>query len=245
MKYSSRTSGVFTVRLRKSDYPLSRYQPEFENTLDFNPIQLLDRREKNARFSVYHKTFPLTSLFASTEVSKYEFTQAHSRNSTRTWVGAGFLYDSGRAQVRLEAGPVRLNFNDPLQRDHSGITGSLRGSLAQGRRTYSGGVERDLGFSIFANNNFFVADRANAGVAYNATRRLTLRANASGERDHYETLVRGLERQDDITFSSLGFTYAFRKLTTGLDVGWYTRDSTYGGDTDSGLRYILHLSFTP
>jgi hypothetical protein len=245
VKYSSRTSGVFTVRLRKSDYPLSRYQPDLGNNPDFNPIELLDRKEKNARVSLYHKTFPLTSLFVSTEVSQYDFTAAHARNSTRSWVGGGFLYDSGRSQVRLEAGPVRLNFDDPAQHDHSGIAGSLRGSRAQGRRTYTAGVERDLGFSIFAGNNYFVGDRANAGVAYNATRRLTLRANLAAERDHYETIVRGVERRDDITFSSLGFTYAFRKLTTGLDVGWYTRESTYGGDTDSGLRYIIHLSFTP
>jgi hypothetical protein len=245
VKYSSRTSGVFTVRLRKSDYPQNRFQPDLGNNPDFNPIELLNRREKNARFSVFHKTFPLTSLFASTEVSKYDFTTAHTRNSTRTWVGGGFLYDSGRTQVRLEAGPVRLNFRDPLQHDHSGVTGNLRGSLAQGRRTWTAGVERDLGFSIFADNNFFVADRANAGLSYNATRKLTLRVNTAAERDHYETVVRGLERRDDITFSSVGFTYAFRKLTTGLDVGWYTRESTYGGDTDSGIRYILHLSFTP
>ncbi|MFP5247598.1 MAG: hypothetical protein ACLGH0_12980 [Thermoanaerobaculia bacterium] len=245
VKYSSRTSGLFTARIRDTSYPLNRFQPELDPDLDFNPIQLYDRTERNGRLSMLHKTLPLTSLFVSAEASKYEFRVATYKNSTRTWAGGGVLYDSGRSQIRAEAGPVKLDFDDPAQEDFQGIAGTIRATRSNGRWSYQAAAERDLGFSIFANNNFYIAHIANAGVSYSATRRLSLRANVAAERDDYEHIVDGIKRRDTVSFSSVGFNYSIRRFTTGLDVGWYERDSNYGGDVASGIRYVVRLSFTP
>jgi hypothetical protein len=245
VKYSSRTSGVFTLRRRDTEYPLDRYQPEINPNSDFNAIQLLNREENHARASIAHKTLPMTSLFVSGEVSDYTFGVARYRDSRRTWYGGGALFDNGPNQLRIEAGPVRLEFDDPTQPDYSGVAGSIEGSRVRGRWTYRAGAERDLGFSIFAGNNFYVATSANAGLEYAATSKLMLRTNVAAERDEYDTPVNGKIRTDDITFTSVGALYTLRRLRFGGDVGWYDRESTYGGDTDSGIRYVLHLSFTP
>lgn len=245
VKYSSRTSGLFTVQHRGIQYPLDRYQPEINPLTDFNPIQLLDRQEDHARASVLHKTFPLTSLFVASELSKYRFDVATYKDSRRTYVGGGVQFDNGRNDLRIEAGPVRLDFEDPTQLDYSGIAGSLNATRARGRWLYRGGAARDLGFSIFAENNYYVSTTANVGLEYAATRKLTLRANVAAEHDEYERQAHGRERTDDISFSSVGAQYALRRLRVGADVGWYERDSTFGGDVDSGIRYVLHLSFTP
>lgn len=244
LKYSSRTSALFNVLYRDTAYPSSRYQPVLSSS-DFNPIALLARNERNVRLSLRHKTFPLTSLFASAEVSDYAFHNATYKDSRRTWFGGGFAYDSGRTQARLEAGPLKLSFDDPREPSFSGYGASFNVSRANGRWTYTAGANHDLGFSVFANNNYFIANAANVGVNYVATRRLSLRSGAAWERDDYDVEVRGQDRQDTTLFTSVGFNYLIRRAQAGVDVGWYDRTSTFGGDIDSGIRYVLHLSFVP
>lgn len=244
-KYSSRTSGVFTLRNRETTYPLDRHQPVLDPNPEFNPIELLDRSERNGRVSLMHKTFPLTSFFVSTEVSDYSFDNATYKDSRRTWISGGAIWDSGRTQVRVEAGPARLVYEDPGQRDFDGVIASVEAVRSNGRWTYHASADRDLGFSIFADNNHFVSDGALAGVSYTATRRLTLRANSAWQRDRYDVPVNGFLRRDTTSFNTVGFIYGLGALRIGSDVGWYERDSTYGGDTDSGIRYVVHLSFTP
>lgn len=238
-KYSSKTSALFTVRARDVTFPGDRVQP------DEIAVDLLDRNEKNGRLSLHHKTFPLTSLFVAGERSDYDFDRATYKNSTRTWYGGGAIYTAGRTTLRLEGGPAKLEFDDPSQADFSGIVASLQAQRTNGRRTYSFGAQRDLGFSIFAGNNYFISTTLSAGVNHSATRKLTLRAGSTYERDDYDVPVAGRDRRDTISFTSAGFIYTVRKLNVGLDVGWYERNSTFGGDEDAGIRTVIHLSFTP
>jgi len=246
-KYSSRTTGIVNVRYRDTSYPSDRFQPTINSgsQADFNPINLLDRDERNARVSINHKTFPLTSLFASAEVSDYGFRFATYKDSRRTWYGGGFNYNSGRTNIRAEAGPLKLDFEDATQHSYTGLGASFDVSRINGRWTYTASANRDLGFSIYAANNYYIATKVNAGIDYVATRRLTLRTNAVWEQDEYDVEVRGNDREDEVLFTSVGFNYAIRRARAGVDVGWYERDSTFGGDVDSGIRYVLHLSFVP
>lgn len=247
VKYSSRTGGIFNIRHRVTSYPGNRYQPVItpNPTGGFNPINLLDRTENNARIALDHKTFPLTSLFVSGEVSDYSFRYATYKDSHRTWFGGGFSFDSGRTQVRGEAGPLKLTFDDPAQRSFTGFGASFNVSRTNGRWTYTAGANHDLGFSIFAQNNYYVSTTANAGINYVASRRLSLRTNFVAEQDDYDVAVRGNDRRDTGSFTSVGFDYAIARARAGADVGWYERKSTFGGDSDSGIRYALHLSFVP
>jgi hypothetical protein len=148
--------------------------------------------------------------------------------------------------VKAEAGPGKLDFDDPFQHDFSGILGVLTASYRGARWAVSGGVERDTEFAIFVDNNYFIQDRGAVAVEYAATRRLKLRTATSVERDTYETRVNGILRRDDLRFSTVGFRYGWKRLTTGIDVGYYDRVSNFEeGDVQDGIRYILHLSFTP
>ena len=238
-KYSSRTSAQFAVRYRKQQYPEDRFEE------DDIPLALLDRSERNGRVSFVHKTFPLTSLFVSAEASQYEFSADSRRDSSRRWAGAGFHLNSGRTALRVEAGPVRLDFDDPSQLDYSGLAGTAAVSRSSGHFTYSAGIGRDIGFAILAGNNFYVAETANARVGYSATRRLSLRGGVVAERHTYEVPVDGVRRRDTISFTSVGFDYGIRRLRFGVDAGWYERNTTTPDGDDSGIRYVVHLSFVP
>lgn len=238
-KYSSRTSAQFAARYRSQAYPENRFE---EGDI---PLALLDRNERNARASFIHKTFPLTSLFVSTEFSDYEFENDPTRDSTRQWVGAGFHLNSGRTSLRVEAGPARLDFDTPGERDFTGLIGTVDAARRTGQVTYRAGLSRDVGFAILAGNNYYTADGLNVGVDYGANRRLTLRAGVVAQRHRYDEPVAGVRRRDTISFSSVGFEYGIRRLRVGADAGWYERTTTTAGDDDSGIRYVLHLSFVP
>ncbi|MEO8382629.1 MAG: hypothetical protein ABI779_23425 [Acidobacteriota bacterium] len=243
-KYSSRTSALITARLAETAYPTNRFQPDLAPLTEI-PVQVLDRKEKNLRVSLLHKTFPRTSLFVAGEGSQYDFTNKAAYTSRRTYLGGGFNYDGGRTVLTMEAGPMKLAFDDPSQRDYSGVIARLRWSRGNGRWAYNAAADRDLGFSVFRDNAYFVSTSGTVGVDYVATRKLTLHARTSLERDEYDTPVLGLDRRDDIQFTSVGFDYGLRTLRLGVDVGWYERTSTAFGDEASGIRYALRLSFTP
>ena len=245
VKYSSRTSGQFIVRLRDTEYPQNRFQPDPDPEGVHIPTQVLNRREKNARLSVLHKTFPRTSLFVAAEGSDYEFDNVARYASRRSYVGGGLQYDAGRTTARVEAGPMKLDFDDPAVKDYDGITARLRVSRSAGRWTYTFGADRDIGFSLFLDNPYFVATSGSLGADYVANRRLTLHARTAYERDEFETPVLGQSRTDDVSFTSVGFTYGLRRVRFGADIGWYERDSTAFGDVASGIRYALRLSLVP
>jgi hypothetical protein len=244
IKYSSRTNALFNVSYTETSYPKDRYQPLLDTGAEI-PVELLDRVTRSGRVSLTHKTFPKTTLFVAAEGNNYSFRRATFKDSNRLWYGGGVAWNSGRTQMRAEAGPVRLDFDDPLQEDYTGVSGAVSLSRTNGPWGFQATADRDLGFAITRNDNFFVATTAQAGLTYQATRKLTLRANGIRERDEYDQSSLGSDRVDTISFYSVGASYGLRRLRFGGDVGWYERDSTILPEEDAGIRYLVHLSFTP
>jgi hypothetical protein len=243
LKYSSRTSVTFNAAALKTSYPLDKIQPTL-------PVELLDRRGHNYRIAVNHKTFPLTSLFVTGEASDYTFDNATYKDGHRTFFGAGFVHDSGRTVTRVEAGSGRLTFSDPGQHTFQGALGNITSSKKLGTSTsVSLNASRDLDFSLFTDNNYYVADRVSARLAWDATRRLTLNAQYALGRDLYDVPVNGphgfLKRRDVFSFPSIGFTYAFARLLGGLDIGYVNRTSNFDLNEDKGIRVLFRLAFTP
>ncbi len=244
LKYSSRTSATFNAATLKSAYPLDKIQPTDV------PIEVLDRTGHNYRIAFNHKTFPLTSLFLTTEFSDYSFPNAVFKNGRRTFLGGGFSNDNGRTVTRLEVGAGKLDFFRPGQHDFRGALGNLTSNRKLGRSTtLSFGAARDLDFSVFLFNNYYIADRLNAALAWDATRRLTITLQDAYGRDLYETPVQGphgfLKRRDVFTFPSIGFTYGLARLRGGVDIGYVNRTSNFDANLDHGIRLLFRLSFTP
>lgn len=244
LKYSSRTSVTFNAATLTTAYPLSAIQPAGV------PVDLLNRNGHNYRVAVNHKTFPLTALFLTGEFSDYSFANAVFKNGRRTFAGAGFVNDNGRAVTRFEAGEGKLDFFRPGQHDFQGALGNLSSSRKFGNSTTgSVAVSRDLDFSVFLFNNYYIADRFNTSLVYDLTRRLTLQAQVAIGRDLYDTPVNGphgfLKRRDEFSFPSVGFTYGFARLRGGLDIGYVRRTSNFDVNLDHGMRLLFRLSLTP
>ncbi|HEX7153869.1 MAG TPA: hypothetical protein VF618_20435 [Thermoanaerobaculia bacterium] len=240
LKYSSRTSMLFRTSYEQLEHPLDRFQPEDV------PVELLDRDARNVRVSLRHKTFPLTSTFIFGERSNYGFRYATYKDGHRDYAGAGADWNNGRSRLRVEAGAAQLVFEDPQYEPFQGILGSVDWNRTTRRWNFNGLLRRDLQFSILENQNYLVVHRGGLLGEFSATPRLRLRVGTSLERTNYDRPdVNGQKRQDDISFNYGGFRWTRRHFMAGLDVGWYERTSTTFGDDESGIRTIVHLSFTP
>lgn len=244
LKYSSRTSATFNAAALKTSYPLDKIQP------DLIPVDLLDRTGHNYRIAINHKTFPLTSTFVTGEFSDYSFSRASYKDGRRSFIGAGFIHDTGRTVTRMEAGAGTLDFVDPTQHNFQGALGNITSNKKFGKSTTGSiAASRDLDFSIFTANNYFIADRLSTRLAWDATRRLTLTAQYAIGRDLYDVPVLGpngfLKRRDVFSFPSIGFTYGFARLRGGLDIGYVNRTSNFNINEDKGIRILFRLSFTP
>lgn len=242
LKYSSKTSATFSAVTSELRYPLSRLQPdELEDRLPS-----LDRDTDAYRVSFIHKTFPLTTFLATAERAAYTFAHAPQKDSVRTVLGGGLIYESGLNTVTVNAGRARLEFDRRSQEPFAGLIGEADFARKNGRWEYFANSLRDLEFSIFERNNFYVVERLGGQIAYAATRRLKLHALTRNGIDRYEVPVNGVRRRDVILYNAVGWDYALRRVSGGFDVGYYDRRSnTPLADERNGIRVALRLSFHP
>lgn len=242
VKYSTRTSLLFSADRRSTRFPLDRFQPPEVLAL----LPLLERNQNEYRVSLLHKTFPVTSLLLAAERSDYTFQKVSSRNAQRTYTGAGFIWDRGRERWHLEAGPTKLNFKTVGVKDYSGVTGNTDATFRVSDRTLlSLAAARDLEFSVLNQNEYYLFDRAQGMVNYVATRHLTLRLISEVGRDSYEVAENGIFRRDQYAFTGVGWDYSVKHAQGGFDVGYFRRTSNADGEKQHGIRLLAHLSFTP
>lgn len=239
LKFSSKTSALFETRYADIAFPANRVQPR--NV----PVNLYEHDAVEERVSFLHKTLPRTSLFVAAEHGDYRFARATYKDSQRTYFAPGFRFRGHFLSLNAEAGPARLEFDDPAQHDYSGVFGQVGATVAGERTTFNFNADRDADFTVFANNNYYIVDRATAAIERAVTRRFSVRAMTTGERDSYDVPVDGHMRRDTIQFHAVGWRYTLRRIRGGFDVGYYQRTSTYGGDEDDGIRIIVNLSITP
>lgn len=254
-RYSSRTRALYALSTRRYTYPSSRFQPDpgdlrhilIDNLAD------LDRRENNARLSLLHHTFPLTSLTLAGEWNRYDFTVAKDKNSVRHYVAPGFAYDAGRTTIKGEAGPSVLHFTtDGAVPDYRGWAGNFQLThRLNGKTSLAAAVDRDVDLSIALGERYFVADRGTISLDRQATRRLTLRLSSTIGRDRYPVTVFDPQlgifgrRNDEFSFTAIGWRYTMRHARGGFDIGYYQRRSNFGIDEQSGIRLAIALSLSP
>jgi hypothetical protein len=257
IRYSSKTRASYSLSGRRFTYPSSRFQPTDTGAgVDFTgaPINIaeLDRRERNGRFSLMHHTLPLTSLTLATEWNRYTFPNAADKNSTRRYAAPGIQYDSGRTQMKAEAGPAVLHFEVPGSPDFRGLVGHASlGHHLGSKMNLSLAADRDVDFSIALAERYYTADRALFAIDRQATRRLTLRFSSTWGRDTYPALTLNpanttlARRVDDFSFTAVGWRYTMRHARGGFDIGYYRRRSNFNIDEQSGIRLAIALSLSP
>jgi hypothetical protein len=242
LKYSSKTSATFSAVTSRLRHPQTRLQPE-----EFaDRIPQLDRDQDGYRVSLVHKTFPLTTFLLTGERSDYTFPGAPQKDSVRHMLSGGLIHESGLNTVKVNAGRARLEFDRHSQEPFNGLVGEASFERKNGRWLYSATSQRDLDFSIFEKNNFYVVERLGGEIGYSATRRLKLHVLTRDGFDRYAVPVGGIRRRDAIVYHAVGWDYALRRVSGGFDVGYYARTSnTPLVEERNGIRMTLRLSFRP
>jgi len=253
IRYSSKTRALYTASARHYTYPTSRYQPNDLNNILIQNLLDLNRRERNARLSLLHHTFPLTSLTLASEWNRYTFQVATDKNSTRRYLAPGFAYDNGRTTLKGEAGPAVLHFQTSgPSPDFRGLVGNAQyGHRIGPKMSLTMAADRDVDFSIAAAERYYVADRASLALERQATRRLTLRFSSTLGRDVYPIAtinpvdIQLARRHDEFSWTAIGWRYAMRHARGGFDIGYYQRRSNFDIDEQSGIRLAIALSLSP
>jgi hypothetical protein len=239
VKYSSKTSVLVTASNLENSYPETRLQPR-----DVDP-SAYDYDENRLRATFLHRTLPRVSLNVSAEGSNFEFPRTDYKSAERRHLAVGATYTPGRRSFRAEAGPGRLTFSNPAFEDFNGLIGRLQATVPVGRRwTLQGAARRDVQFSDYFNNGYFVADELNGDATVILTRRLSASIRPSLGHHRYDTAVGGIKRRDDYQSVLVGWTYSLTRVRGGFDVGYFQRDSNVYDENASGIRLILRLSFT-
>jgi hypothetical protein len=255
-RYSTKTRVFYTFAARRTTYPRSRYQPS-DLISDVPNIRgnifELDHRERNARLSLLHHTFPLTSLTLAAEANKYTFPNSSERDATRRYVAPGFQFDSGRTTIKGEAGPAVLHFSTPgPSPDFHGVVGNFAvGHRISAKTNMTLAADRDVDFSIAEGERYYVGDRALFALDHQATRRLSLRFSSTVGRDVYPIATLNpanaqlARRHDEFSFTAVGWRYTLRHIKGGFDIGYYQRRSNFEIDEQNGIRLAIALSLSP
>jgi exopolysaccharide biosynthesis operon protein EpsL len=151
---------------------------------------------------------------------------------------------TGKLTARGRLGYVQRDYPNVPARSYDGLNGRVSADyFPTGKTVLNLAVYRELGNSDDANATYSVNTGTSLGAAWQATDKITLRANASFENRDYQgdpgAVVVGTTRNEDSLSGSLSASYAPVRMAT-IDLGWQagSRDSNISVDD-----YSFHLFF--
>lgn len=197
----------------------------------------LNRDENALTLRGAARVLPKTTFTLEGTVERVEFAnRSLGRDTRERSILAGFLFDpSASIQGDLRVGPLRLEAPDRPQSDRTGLVGDGRLSARLGRRArFKGTFGRDIGFSVLADNLYYVSTAWSAACEHFFSRRLSGELLYGRGLNHYpETVTRaGTDPFQGIRDDRLTTWRATVRLRgnerVGLQIGAerVTRDST-------------------
>ena len=152
---------------------------------------------------------------------------------------------SGKLAAHAKAGYVKRQNDTLAQRDFSGVTGRLSADyFPTGKTALNWAIYREIANSDDLNATYQVSTGTSLGAAWQATGKITLRADATFENRRFQgdtgLVVPGLQQRDEDTLGgSLSMRYAPVRMAT-IDVG------LQAGRRDSNMTandYKFHGAF--
>ena len=233
---------------RKTSFELAfkQFHYQYEN-LSNDPYQIakrLDRDESHFNFSVYDQLTARSQAFINFDYGNANFVSPDNPRDAVSYAGyGGFEFSPlGRIRGRIRLGYKLFHALTAGISDFKGLVGdanisiSLMRSFAL-RLTY----HRDVQFSIWLDNPFFIEESAGAGISYYfLRRRFRLDYDLSQLRDEYPipgaAAAASGSRQDRVSMNTVGLFYRLgqdKGVAIGLRAGRYDRTiNVYGWNTN-------------
>jgi hypothetical protein len=244
-----RTSISFAYRMSNYDYESVEYEG------GFNVRDRLNRREQYVNLSSYYLASSQKRFFLDLEYGQYdfEFVAAATLRDSRSgalYAGLEFSPLGRRVRGRVRFGYKTFDVRDPFGEDFRGLVGDTMLSVRVARPlAIRGSYTRDVRFSLWYNNPYYIESRPGAGASLYVFRFLRFDYDYSFGRSDYpldQEIEPGVEvkRRDDFKIHSAGVYFKIVKNTAlGFVASWWTRDSNIAGEDDNRTFFGLNLTY--
>ena len=212
-------------------------------------LELLERTASQFKLEGRHHTFPITHTLLGVMHTDYDFDKTPTRNASQIYYYVGADREIGDHRFVARVGYSELDYRDSEGQDYSGFLGDAALDMnLSSRNDLAITYRRDLQFSVFANNNHYLADRLFLNDVHKLTDRLSAHLQAQAGLNSYEVPIATpsgpLKREDELYYIGAGPSYQFfDRVTLGFVVGPWERRSNIPGQSDDGIRWQILLSF--
>ncbi len=247
VKLAWKTSFSLGYRTVKYDYASVVYGDNFDVR------ERLNRRESYANLSFYYQAASQRRLFLDFEYGKYQFefaTQAAigDAQSGAAYVGLEFSRLGRRVKGRIRVGYKKYDVRATDGPDYQGIVGDSQLSVRLAKPfVLRASYVRDVRFSLWYNNPYFVESRPGAGVSLYLLRFLRFDYDYSLGRNRYPVVGGGgpdVKRFDDYSIHSAGIYFRIRKtVALGFIASWWVRNSNLDAEDDKRTFFGLNLTY--
>jgi len=242
-----KTSFSLGYRTVKYDYESVVYGDSFDVR------ERLNRQESYANFSLFYQASTQRRFFLDFEYGLYQFdfaTQAAIGNSRSGAAYAGLEFSRLGRRVR---GRVRIGYKKYDVRavdgpDYQGVVGDSQLWIRLAKPfVIRGSYVRDVRFSLWYDNPYYLESRPGAGVSLYPLRFLRLDYDYSVGRNTYPVVGGGgpdVKRLDEYTIQSAGIYFRIRKsVALGFIASWWARDSNLDAEDDKRTFFGLNLTY--
>jgi len=246
LKIAHKTSFALGFRADKFDYESIDYEG------GLNIRERLNHQERYATFSMYYQAGPERRVFLDLEYGRFDFefaSQAALRDAESYSVFGGLEFSQFGRRIR---GQIRIGYKqydvlDPDSPDFSGLVGDTRLSLrVTSFFTVRGGYRRDVSFSLWYGDSYYIETRPSAGVSVYPLSFVRMDYDYSKGRNRYPVAFGGsaVNRLDIYDIHSGGLYFRIARTTAiGAVVSWWARDSNILGQDDERMFYGLNLTY--
>ena len=219
----------------------------------FDVRERLNRRESYGNFSLYYQATSERRFFLDFEYGEYEFefepqAALGDARSGAAYAGLELSRLGRRVRGRVRVGYKKYDVRAADGPDYQGIVGDSQLWIRLAKPfAIRGSYVRDIRFSLWYSNPYYIESRPGAGVSFYPFRFLRLDYDYSMGRNNYPLIGGGgpeEKRRDDFTIQSGGVYVRIRKtVALGFIASWWQRDSNLDAEDDKRTFFGVNLTY--
>jgi hypothetical protein len=247
VRLAHKTSIALGYRTVKFDYESVVYGDAFDVR------ERLNRREGYANLSLYYQASSQRRIFIDLEYGLYDFEFASQAvvsdaRSGAAYAGLEFSRLGRRVRGRIRVGYKKYDVRAAEGPDYQGIVGDSQLSVRLAKPlVVRGSYVRDVRFSLWYNNPYYIESRPGAGASVYPFRFLRLDYDYSMGRNRYPLVGGGgpeEKRLDDFRIHSGGAYFRIKKnVAFGFVASWWERDSNLDAEDDKRTFFGVNLIY--
>jgi hypothetical protein len=249
IRLAHRTSFALAARTVRYDYESVIYEG------GFNVQESLNRREGYINAQVFYQASAQRRFSLDLEYGRYDFAYAGTAalkdsRSVAVYGGLEFSPLGRRVHGRIRIGYKIFDILSPDGVDHRGIVGDSQLSIRLARPlVLRGSYARDVRFSLWYDNPYFLESRPGVGVSLYPARFLRLDYDYGFGRNTYPNardVEPGVEinRLDKYRIHTAAIYFRLMKSTgLGFLASFWTRDSNFAAEDDKRTFFGVNLTY--